>query len=71
MLTGDAAPTGCVEAPATNVRGGAGTDVLEGGAGRDTIQARDSAFDVVDGGTGRDTVRADRVDRVRNVERRG
>ena len=53
------------------LRGGAGTDQLEGGAGRDTIQARDSAFDVVDGGTGRDTVRADRIDRVRNVERRG
>ena len=50
--------------------GGHGADVLEGGAGRDLIKARDGARDVVDGGDGRDTVRADRADRVRNVERR-
>ena len=39
-------------------------------AGPDRMQARDGAFDVVDGGSGRDAVRADRSDRVRNVERR-
>ena len=50
--------------------GRAGADVLDGGSGRDLIKARDGARDVVDGGAGRDTVRADRADRVRNVERR-
>jgi Ca2+-binding RTX toxin-like protein len=50
--------------------GGAGADVLDGGAGSDQIQARDATRDTVDGGDGRDTVTADRIDRVRDVERR-
>ncbi len=71
VLTGDRGPNRLRGGGGDDVLdGGAGADVLEGGSGRDLIKARDGARDVVDGGDGRDTVRADRADRVRNVERR-
>lgn len=44
-------------------------DYLAGGAGRDTIFARDGVRDVVRGGPGRDTAYVDRADVVAGVER--
>ena len=41
---------------------GAAADVLNGGAGRDTINAKDGTRDVVNCGAGNDTVTADRTD---------
>jgi Ca2+-binding RTX toxin-like protein len=51
------------------VTGGAGSYVLDGGAGADLLNARDGRRDVVVGGPGRDRARVDRrLDRVVGVE---
>ncbi len=50
--------------------GGSGVDRFSGGAGNDTIKARDRARETVNGGPGRDTASADRIDRLRAIERR-
>ena len=50
--------------------GGRGKDKLFGGAGNDTLDARDGKRDTVDCGAGRrDLARVDRRDRVRRCER--
>ncbi len=54
---------------ADTLNGGPGPNVLGGGKGDDTIDARDGAADTVDGGPGEDKARVDKgKDRVRNVE---
>jgi Ca2+-binding RTX toxin-like protein len=45
-------------------------DTLDGGAGADTLFARDGARDLVVGGADRDTAAVDKVDRVTGVELR-
>jgi Ca2+-binding RTX toxin-like protein len=70
VLTGDRRANRLRGGGADRLADGAGADVLDGGAGNDQIQARDLTRDTVDGGDGRDTVTADRIDRVRHVERR-
>jgi Ca2+-binding RTX toxin-like protein len=44
------------------VNGGLGEDDLYGGAGNDTIQARDSTEDTIDCGDGEDTVIVDDIE---------
>jgi Ca2+-binding RTX toxin-like protein len=51
------------------LNGGAGEDRLRGEQGTDRLRARDGQRDEVNGGPGRDKARADRKDRIRNVER--
>ena len=54
---------------ADTLKGGPGPNVLNGGKGKDTIDATDAAADTVDGGPGKDRARVDKdKDRVRNVE---
>jgi Ca2+-binding RTX toxin-like protein len=49
--------------------GGSGQDRLFGEQGSDRFRAKDGDRDVVDGGASKDKARADRKDRIRNVER--
>lgn len=49
--------------------GGTGADRLFGEQGPDGLRARDGRKDLVDGGPARDRARADRKDRLRDVER--
>ena len=42
--------------------GGPGLDLLDGGPGNDTINARDGARDTIRCGAGKDTVAADKKD---------
>ena len=58
------------EAGNDRLTGGAGPDELYGGAGNDRLNTRDGAVDELEGGRGSDTCRADRIDRLRAVERR-
>ena len=49
--------------------GGAGKDNLQGGAGNDTIKAKDRARDLVNGGTGTDTATIDpKLDKLTSIE---
>lgn len=48
--------------------GGVGSDVLSGGDGNDTINARDEVADQIDCGAGTDTVVADLLDVIVNCE---
>jgi Tol biopolymer transport system component len=52
------------------IRAGRGRDTIKAGVGRDVIYARDGTPDLIFGGPGFDSVYVDRVDDVRNVERR-
>jgi Ca2+-binding RTX toxin-like protein len=49
--------------------GGLGSDSIRGGSGRDAIFARDRRRDFLNGGAGVDRALADRIDRVKSVER--
>lgn len=54
--------------PVTCLTGGSGRNVYSGGAGRDTIMARNRARDTTDCGPGRDVAIVDRNDRVKRCE---
>ena len=52
------------------IKTGPGRNVVDAGSGNDNVQAKNHKPDSIDCGSGKDVVRADRVDTVKNCEKR-